>query len=61
MSSLRTMRLLLLKSGPSDQHAITLNEGQGDTCLLMNSVQPQCLSPGNNDESLPPACFWGLD
>lgn len=28
---------------------IPLNAGQSDTCPLMNSVQPQCLSSGDND------------
>lgn len=45
MSSLRTMRLLLLRPSPSEQHAIALNEGQGDTCLLMNSALGTMLDP----------------
>lgn len=39
MSSLRTMRPLLLRPSPSGQSTVTLNEGQGCPRLLMNSVQ----------------------
>lgn len=61
MSSLRTIRPLPLRLSLSDQLLLLSGKNKGTyPCLLMNSAQPQCLSPGK-DDGRPPACFWKLD